>query len=205
MLDFSIVVPNLVVLIDLLDTRSYTDSQQASLNSMLCHCFTFRSIVAHSSGSGSFLPPRSIAHRFLSQYKKTFPKVNYVPFDDTQAYIFLRETPPKSDVVPTIELKGLTGFNQSLMASYVHANKKSDLKQLVMSEVNSFINSVVPTLRDDNYFWVKENLPICLKFFYYATNEFEIPIRDMDGYICSWINTESITYLKKLLRHSNLQ
>ena len=62
-------VPNLVVLIDLLDTRGYTDSQQASLNSILRHCFRFRSIVSHSSGGGCFLHVHSKAHRIFNEYK----------------------------------------------------------------------------------------------------------------------------------------
>ena len=192
--DLTNVVPNLVVLIDLTDIRGYTDSQQTSLKSILRYCSTFRYIMAHSSGSGSFLPLHSKARRIFNEYKDNYPKVDYVPFDKIQAETFLRVTPPRSNVIPIDELKVLTGFNQSLMVAYVSAE---NIKQVMMSKVRSFFDSIVPTLRSDNLFWVNENLPICRKFFYYAINEIDIPICYMDEYIilCSWINIESITYL----------
>ena len=195
MVNLTSVVPNLVVLIDPLDTRAYTDSHQASLKSILRHCSTFRSIVAHSSGSGSFLPVHR-AHRILNEHKDNYPfKVEYIPFNKDQAETFLRVTPPKRDVIPIDKLKDLTGFNQSLMVAYVKAKKMSDMNKVIMNKVRICINSTVPTFRDEKIFWVNENLRICQKFFYYATNEFDIPICYLKEYVSSWINIESITYL----------
>ena len=194
--DFMNVATNLVVLIDLSDTRGYNEKQHASLNSVLCLSSQFRSIVAHSSGSGSFLPFNSAAHRILSDYKKRSPRVKYVPFDDKQAATFLRESPPVIvNVISNSELKNLTGFNPSLMVAYVNAQEKANVTEVIMSEVNSFVNSIVPTLKDDCIYWVRKNLPICNKFLNYAANECDIPICDLDEYITSWIHTESITFI----------
>ena len=198
LLDFTEVVTDLVVLIDLSDARAYTDRQQDSLNSILTLCMNFRSIVAHSSRSGSFLPARSRAYRILSDYQLN-PEVKYVPFDDTQAAAFLRVTPPKLDGITNSELKNLTGFNPSLMAVYVRTKEKKYVNQHVLSEVRTFIDSIVPTtLKDDNFYWVRKNLPISKNFFYYATNECDIPKSDLDEYLTSWINTESITYILQI-------
>ena len=193
--DFTNMDTDLVVLVDISDTRSYNNYQLTSLNSVLCHYSYFRSIVAHSSGSGSFLPAKSISHRSLNSYYEANPKINYVPFVDTQAATFLCVNSPKVDHVPDSELKSLTGFNPSLMVAYVSAAEKEYVNQIVTRKVRSFIDSIVPTLKEDNFFWVNEILPVCQKFFYYATNECDIPIRDLDEYLTSWINTESITYI----------
>ena len=66
------------------------------------------------------------------------------------------------------------------MVAYVKAEKKADVKQVMISKVNSFIESIVPTLRDDSLFWVKSNLPICQNF---STNESDIPICDYEEYL----------------------
>lgn len=80
-----------------------------------------------------------------------------------------------------IELKNLTGCNPSLMTACVLASDEHDAKTKIVKAVRSFVeDSILPSVKDNNFLWV--NLLTCRKYFYYASNECEIPIGDLDDY-----------------------
>lgn len=91
-------VKNPFVLIDLSDVRTCSDEQQLSLRSLLHYCgHDFIAIMAHSSGSASFLPYKSVAARSLRNYQNG-PTVLYVPFSNKEADDFFSVHPETVNV-----------------------------------------------------------------------------------------------------------
>ena len=157
-------------------------------------CPTLTTVVAHSSGTGSF--PKTVFRRYVS-FLDTCPSMQLVPFTDAEAEVFMQTFRTKylSLLPMKAKLKTLTNYNPSLL---IQCFNKKDIKNAIAAVtkyVRFYIDDVKTSLQGNQLDWVQGNILFSMEMLYYAENDMMVEEERYVDYLTCWVAAENLTYI----------
>lgn len=172
------------------DISTYTDAENSSLTSILGRSQSFMTVVAHSSGSGRFLPKKGRLRRAV-MVLETGEEVPFKPFTVDEKDIFVEQFSVKLD---SHNLANLTGYNPYLMSLVANLSSIDKAVEVLHRAVTGYVSGIL--VKDlDGYQGVLSNLDECRRYLYYACNDLELPSQELRSYYRSWLHSVMLTYV----------
>jgi hypothetical protein len=171
--------------------RLSSDIEAATVNliGLLRHA---QVVVSLSSGTGNFisLSANSSFKKFFNNHKISPTAVDFRPFTETEALLFMQEYKLSIDNIE--EYEKLTNFNPSLLFACCN---HEDAKIPVGSMVAQYVEELRASLVANDFYWVYSSLPFCMEMLHFAYNGLMVASDKQSTYMSSWLYAEKITYI----------
>jgi hypothetical protein len=177
-----------ILLVEMGGVSNFSSDIQAAISNLIGLFRYAQVIVSLSSGTGNFISANSSFRKFFNNLKISPTAVDFRPFTETEALLFMQEYKLSIDNIE--EYERLTNFNPSLLfACCDHEDVKVPVRFMVAQYVEELRVA-------NNFYWVYSSLPFCMEMLHCASNDLRVASEKQSTYMSSWLYAENITYIK---------